>query len=259
MCLAQIAAVDGGRLTLLVGAWEGPTIAGAAGTPALVRRLDAGGVAEWEGVVATSAAPGAPGTPPYPSPHTAPLSSLPLSSLGDGAHRHTDEMAITVQLAPGSARGRLHQRRRSTRLPVRLTPVRLQPLPTGEATSPDTERPRAARVRAIAPPDAGSAAGDVPLPVARLTDISAHGAGIVIDCPLPTGTAVALEFDLPGGNVPFTVQGRVIEPAVRLHGQAQPQADGLPGFQRGIEFLGTAAGREYRRLAAALSTLLRGK
>jgi len=66
----------------------------------------------------------------------------------------------------------------------------------------------------------------------------------------------ALEFERPGEMDPFSVRGRVVEPAVALHGDVQPQLDGLPGFRRGIEFLGHTAGRESRRLASALTHLI---
>ena len=66
-----------------------------------------------------------------------------------------------------------------------------------------------------------------------------------------------MEFELPGEPAPFAVRGRVVEPAVSLHGESLPQPDGLPGFRRGIEFLGHAATRESRRLASALAKLVR--
>jgi hypothetical protein len=94
------------------------------------------------------------------------------------------------------------------------------------------------------------------LPVARLTDVSATGAGIVVDSPLSAGTLVALEFALPAEVAPFSIRGRVVEPAVPIHGEIQLQADGLPSFRRGIEFIGTTANREVARLATTLARLL---
>jgi hypothetical protein len=94
------------------------------------------------------------------------------------------------------------------------------------------------------------------LPVTRLTDVSATGAGIVVDCPLRAGTAVTLELELPNEAAPFTIRGRIVEPAVPGHGDIQPQADGLPGYRRGVEFTGTTANREVARLATTLARLL---
>ena len=61
---------------------------------------------------------------------------------------------------------------------------------------------------------------------------------------------------LPGERKPFVVRGRVVEPAVPLHGDVQPQVDGLPGFRRGVEFVNAATRNEARRLRHALETLI---
>jgi hypothetical protein len=80
-----------------------------------------------------------------------------------------------------------------------------------------------------------------------------------VDMPLETGTTVAIEFELPGEHAPFAVRGRVVEPAVPLHGDAQPQPDGMPGFRRGVEFLSSKTSRESRRLASVLTRLLQSE
>ncbi|HEU5316605.1 MAG TPA: PilZ domain-containing protein [Chloroflexota bacterium] len=215
---AQVEAAAGPFVAVATGGWGmtgEPGAPSAAGARAILRRLGADGIAEWEGTIATGA-----------------------ENVGGTRRAGAAETILVVRIDPGA--GRLYQRRRSPRLAVRLSPVRLLPA-------------------SVAPPDEGSADGveDGDLtPVARLSDVSAHGAAIVVDTPLETGTTVTLEFELPGEPAPFQVRGRVVEPAVALHGDVQPQPDGLPGFRRGIEFLGHAASRESRRLAAVLTRLL---
>ena len=211
---ARVTFVASGQVGLQTGGWN---LAGGndrAGCPVRIRRLDDEGIAEWEG---TLGADRTAARARWKSTKESPIASAP-------------EVTLVVTLSTGSPPGVLHQRRRSPRLPVGLTPVRIRPLP--------------------------GPSGEV-LPVARLTDLSEHGAGVVVDYPMPAGQPVALEFTLPGERTTFTVRGRVVEPAVPLHGEAHPQLDGLPGFRRGIEFLGTAAGREYRRLAESLARRLR--
>jgi hypothetical protein len=166
---------------------------------------------------------------------------------------------LAIRLDAEHAQGRLYQRRRSRRLSLRLSPVRLVPLvedaaaaaPAGTNTGTAVREQTRARglTRALVEdPDVA--------PVARLSDVSATGAAIVVDTPLAEGTTVSIEFELPGEAKPFTIRGRVVTPAVALHGEMQPQPDGLPGFRRGIEFLGHSASRESRRLAGVLTRLL---
>lgn len=222
------------RSASATGAAQGPggSAPQNAGGRALVRRSGREGIAEWEGHLVAPAALDA-------------ERSRALGGMEDlEAQRGATEMLVLVQLAPAATRGRLYQRRRSPRLPVRLRPVRLMSL---EAD------PRAAGAAGSGP--AAEFDDDGLLPVARLTDVSVHGAGVVVDTPLPQGTPVALEFDLPGEEAPFAVRGTVVEPAVALHGQARPQPDGLPGFRRGIEFLGTEIDPEQRRLTQTLNAL----
>jgi hypothetical protein len=201
---------------------------------ALVRRTGADGIAEWEGYVV--------------APRQ--LDPRRIRALGGldalvAAPQGAAETLMLVRLAPAEVRGRLYQRRRNRRLPVRLTPIRLMPLPpAAPAAAGQTD-----------PPQPADLDEDL-LPVARLTDVSAGGAGVVVDTPLPQGTPVALEFDLPGTASPFALRGTVVEPAVALHGNVRPQDDGLPGFRRGIEFLGTAADPETQRLNETLTALL---
>jgi hypothetical protein len=183
-----------------------------------VRRDGPDGVAEWDGDFVAPAA----------------LAGAGLDWLEGAAAappREPHEAVVALRLAPDAVVGHLWQRRRSPHLAVRLSPIRLTPLPVEEP--------------------------DAPPPVARLADVSAHGAGVIVDCPLAAGTDVALEFELPGEPEPFAVRGRVVEPGTPLHGEMQPQPDGLPGFRRGVEFLGSPTTPEGRRLAAALSGLLR--
>jgi hypothetical protein len=187
------------------------------GARAILRRLGVEGIAEWEGTIATGA-----------------------ENVGGTRRAGAAETILVVRVDPDA--GRLYQRRRSPRLAVRLSPVRLLSAHGEAPVDADNE--------------SGDSGDDDMAPVARLTDVSAHGAAIVVDTPLETGTTVTLEFELPGEPAPFQVRGRVVEPAVALHGDVQPQPDGLPGFRRGIEFLGGAASRESRRLAAVLTRLL---
>ncbi len=220
---ARVSAATAEAIALLTGKWHLPSTPG---TRALVRRFSPEGMAEWEGEVLPV--------------DGAPTASQPRLEIPPAPY----ERPIIVRLAPEAAAGRLYQRRRSPRLPLGLAPVRLTPLP------PDT------------PPDAAPAAlrdqpDETALPVARMTDVSATGAGVVLDCPLREGTPVALEFELSGEQRPFTMHGRIIEPAVPLHGEAQPQPDGLPGFRRGIHFTDYSASSDGRRLASILATLLR--
>ena len=227
--LAQVATASPQRIMLLTGSWPLPGAAetgAGGGTPRLraaVRRFDADGLAEWEGDVEATGGIG--------SAEDMGADGMGLEAmLAHGYAQPGGEAAIVIRLAPGTGTGRLFQRRRSPRLALGLTPVRLRP----PAAEPDL------------------------LPVARLTDVSATGAGVVVDEPLSAGTAVTLEFELPGAATPFAVRGRVVEPAVPIHGESQPQPDGLPGFRRGIEFTGTGANREARRLTATLERLLPG-
>ncbi|MGH2352918.1 MAG: PilZ domain-containing protein [Chloroflexota bacterium] len=222
---ARVVAMEGGRIAVLTGGWGLPA---APDVQAIVRRPGPEGIAEWEGEIA--------------EPPTADLTGGAGQRFRRLAEQETQESIVIIALAPGATEGRLYQRRRSPRLALRLSPVRLTPLlPDGKGHH-----------RPDAPDEEDSA-----LPVARLTDVSTHGAGVVVDAPLAHGLTVALEFELPGESAPFTMRGRVIEPAVALHGEVQPQADGLPGFQRGIEFIGNRSSREGKRLAAALAGLLR--
>ncbi len=223
---AQVAASAGPFIAVAAGGWG---LTGQPGTPsapgarAILRRLGGDGIAEWDGTIATGA-------------ETMPDAGRPSAR---GA-----EAILVVRLDPDA--GRIHQRRRSQRLSVRLSPVRLVPLADPTATTTT-----AARRALEEDPDLA--------PVARLSDVSATGAAVVVDTPLETGTTIALEFELPGEPAPFTVRGRVVEPAVALHGDVQPQPDGLPGFRRGIEFLGHAASRESRRLATVVGRLLQSE
>ncbi len=254
---ALVAALSGCTVALVAGTWPvalspvvpppGNPLAATApsGRPlAMIRRLTSEGIAEWRGHLAP------PGT-----------AATPLKALDGPAHReapspfhlHGDEQLLIFIASPRRTAGRLLQRRRSPRVALRLTPVRL----VQEVRQADGHHTGAGMDagQPLATGDAGLDDRDL-LPVARLTDVSLHGAGVVIDCPLPQGTPVSLEFELPGEPVPFVVRGRVIEPAVPLHGEIQPQVDGLPGFRRGIEFLGTPAAYEARRLQQALAQLL---
>ena len=230
---AQVSAVALPFIAVAVGGWG---LSGAPGTPSapgarvILRRLGEDGIAEWEGTIATGAeAVAQPETDEQRDPNTAPRSA------------RSAEAILVVRLNPNA--GMLHQRRRSPRLSVRLSPVRLVPLSGSQPAASTALRRALAEELDTAP-------------VARLSDVSAHGAAIVVDEPLEMGTTVAIEFELPGESDPFTVRGRVVEPAVALHGDAQPQADGLPGFRRGVEFLSHTAGRESRRLTAVLARLL---
>jgi hypothetical protein len=227
----HVVAANAGAIVLLTGGWgiSGRShlceLPGTQGGRAIVRRAGPEGIAEWEGHLAAPNAPNAAGALAVAGPTAA--------AVLQGAQ----EMVVEVRLTPAAAKGRFYQRRRSPRLAVRLSPVRLTPLQTPNAAGP-------------------SDGADYLPPVARLADVSAHGASVVVDCPLAGGTPVALEFELPGEPALFSLRGRVVEPAVPLHGQVQPQPDGLPGFRRGIEFLSGTASREGRRLAAALAHLL---
>ena len=239
---AQVSAVAQPFIAVAAGGWG---LSGAPGTPsspgarAILRRLGDDGIAEWEGTVATGAEAVSPEHPAAAGPRAS------IGIAGDTiAGTRTAEAILVIRLNPNS--GALHQRRRSPRISVRLSPVRLVPL-TGPL-------PAAAGALRQALADELDTA-----PVARLSDVSAHGAAVVVDEPLEMGTTVAIEFELPGEPDPFTVRGRVVEPAIALHGDVQPQADGLPGFRRGIEFLGHTAGRESRRLAAVLARLLQSE
>jgi hypothetical protein len=216
---AQVSAIAPPFVAVAAGGWG---MTGEPGTRVILRRLGGEGLAEWEGTIAT-------GAEAVPQPQVEPQKSV----------QHAAETILVIRLDPNA--GVIHQRRRSPRLSVRLSPVRLVPL--ADALPP------ASAQRAL---DEDSDLA----PVARLSDVSAHGAAIVVDEPLEMGTTVALEFELPGESDPFTVRGRVVAPAVALHGDVQPQPDGLPGFRRGIEFLGHTAGRESRRFAAVLARLL---
>ena len=239
---AQVSAVAQPFVAIAAGGWG---LSGAPGTPsapgarALLRRLGEDGIAEWEGTVAT-------GAEAVAQKH--PAASGPRASIGIAgetiAGTRAAEAILVIRLDPDT--GTLHQRRRSPRLSVRLSPVRLGPL-NGPLPS------AASALRQALAEELDTA------PVARLSDVSAHGAAVVVDEPLQMGTTVAIEFELPGEANPFTVRGRVVEPAIALHGDVQPQADGLPGFRRGIEFLGHTAGRESRRLAAVLTRLLQSE
>jgi hypothetical protein len=213
---ARVTQTRSREITLLTGNWGLPD--SDSGTPVTIRRPAGDGIAEWEGEIVP--------TPP---------------DTGQDDARSL-ESALTVRILPAAAAGHLYQRRRSPRLPLDLSLVRLRPLADGVA--PATPEPST------------DGADDLSLPVARLTDVSACGAGLVVDSPLPQGTTVQLEFELPGQDLPFTLRGRVVVPAVPLHGDVQPQADGLPGFRRGIEFLTTTGSPQRRRLTNALSTLL---
>ena len=229
---AEVASIAGPFVAIAAGGWG---LSGASGTPsapgarAIVRRIDSAGIAEWEGVIATSAE--------TVKEHTATDGAAPRTravlARAGGA-----EAVLVLRLE--AITGRLYQRRRSPRLAVRLRPVRLVPLAD----------------EALMGARAALAEENDLAPVARLSDVSAHGAAIVIDTPLETGTTVAMEFELPGEMAPFTIRGRVVEPALSLHGDVLPQPDGLPGFRRGIEFLGNTAGRESRRLAGVVTRLL---
>ena len=220
-------------VAIAAGGWD---LTGEPGTPsapgarAIVRRVGPDGIAEWEGAIATGA------EEVHGAPHIDARTGSGAGRAGVTGHA---EAVLVLRLDDGA--GRLYQRRRSPRLAVRLSPVRLVPLP---GTLPPAEARRAL--------DEDSDLA----PVARLSDVSASGAAIVVDTPLETGTTVAIEFELPGEPAPFSVRGRVVEPAISLHGEAQPQPDGLPGFRRGIEFLSNAAGRESRRLATVVTRLL---
>lgn len=256
--------LDGAYIALAAGGWG---LSGAPGTPsapgarAIVRRVDHEGIAEWDGVIAATGAEHIESAQSAQGVQRAegagsPVATLPGASGASGASSpdtlpqfphaivRSSETVLVLRL---SGEGRLYQRRRSPRLSVRLSPVRLVPMST-DVSSP--ARPISLSAHRALVEDADFA------PVARLSDVSATGAAVVVDTPLETGTTVALEFELPGEAAPFTVRGRVVEPAIALHGESQPQPDGLPGFRRGIEFLGHAAGRESRRLASVLSRLL---
>jgi hypothetical protein len=247
---AQVAAAAGPFVAVAAGGWG---LSGEPGTPsapgarAILRRLTGDGIAEWEGTIATGAenvrAAGHPGTAGAAAGTSNDTDAgLPARPGAPTARAGGTEAILVIRIDPNG--GRTHQRRRSQRLAVRLSPVRLVPLTDAAGAG------RAAAARRALEEDPDLA------PVARLSDVSAHGAAIVVDTPLETGTTVALEFELPGETAPFTVRGRVVEPAVALHGDVQPQPDGLPGFRRGIEFLGHAASRESRRLAAVVGRLL---
>lgn len=283
---ALVAALAGSVVALRAGTW--PLVRSPVASPgpvppapAMIRRLTSEGIAEWDGHLA----------PPD-------AAAALLRSLDGDRARGTDraasprvggnEQLLVFITNPRHASGRLRQRRRSPRVALRLTPVRLLPLPADAAPEhtlpPHFYQPNGDDTVAGAADQRGQqqnrldwfqrngddtgvgqavGAGDFGLgdpdllPVARLTDVSLHGAGVVVDCPLPQGTPVRLEFDLPGEALPFVVRGRVVEPAVPLHGEAQPQVDGLPGFRRGIEFLGTQAAHEARRLRQVLALLRR--
>jgi hypothetical protein len=225
---------------------------------ARVRRHGPNGIAEWAGSVvardalaevalqmanaASAALAGA--APGAAQSATAQPGALRGSSTGKL------ETVLAIRLDADHLHGRLYQRRRSERLPLRLSPVRLMPLPqSAGAVTPEPAAPEDPAQTVVDDPDVA--------PVARLSDVSVTGAAVVVDTPLSEGTTVSLEFELPGEVVPFTVRGRVVEPAVILHGEMQPQPDGLPGFRRGIEFLSYSASRESKRLAAVLGTLLK--
>lgn len=239
---AQVTAVSRTLVTLNTGGWDLPR---QPGTHVLVRRIDSVGIIEWQGITLTTAT-------------SEPGASPPLYA---GTLLH-------VQLA-SDAGGELRQRRRSPRVPVRLTPIRLwlaTPKETPEASDSTTTggelsqgAPSTGEWGRRSPHDVSpfDPMDEDTLPVARLTDVSATGAGLVVDYPVPEGTTVALEFDLPGARTPFTVQGRVIQPAISPHGEAQPQPDGIPGFRRGVEFTVPASGQEYRRLRSVLNRTLR--
>ena len=247
---AQVAASAGPFIAVASGGWG---LSGDPGTPSapgarvILRRLGGDGIAEWEGTIATGAenvrAIGP--TLTRPASPSASTGDQPAAPAAPATSRATGAEAIlVVRLDPNA--GQIHQRRRSQRLSVRLSPVRLVPLADPTATTTT-----AARRALEEDPDLA--------PVARLADVSATGAAVVVDTPLETGTTIALEFELPGEPAPFTVRGRVVEPAIALHGDVQPQPDGLPGFRRGIEFLGHAASRESRRLAAVVGRLLQSE
>jgi hypothetical protein len=247
---ARVAAITPEAIVLQAGGWQ---LAGEAGFRAIVRRFDRDGLAEWEGKVDSPESSG---------------ERDPSKPAGFGA----PDTTIVIRLPSADAEGHLYQRRRSPRLPVGLTPIRLMPLGTSPLGVPDLSTPAHDPLSpvpvsivpehipgAAAAPSANTTSPELDeseLPVARLTDVSATGAGVVVDYPLSAGTTVSLEFELPGETAPFAVRGRVIEPAMHIHGEVQPQADGLPGFRRGVEFIGTAANREVRRLAATLTRLL---
>jgi hypothetical protein len=238
--LARVAGTGSGFIAVFTGNWQ---LAGAPGMHGIVRRLGAAGIAEWSGIVVSPTA----------------IQDSDLAALGVTESAGSSyEAAVLLQLAPDALEGVLYQRRRSPRLPLRLTPVRLQPLAGADpALAPSASAPASPTWPAAEPAPAIPEDDDPSLlPVARLMDVSAHGAAVVVDTPLSTGTTVALEFELPGESEPFAVRGRVVEPAVALHGDVQPQLDGLPGFRRGIEFVGSATSRQTSRLAATLTRLL---
>lgn len=231
---AQVSAVAGPFVAVAAGGWGlsgDPGTPSAPGARAILRRLGVEGIVEWEGTIATGA---------EIVSHSQETDRN--ARHAGGLHAGGAEAILIVHLDPDA--GALHQRRRSPRLAVRLSPVRLVPLP--ESTPPGTVSPALTEDPDLAP-------------VARLSDVSLSGAAIVVDTPLETGTTVSVEFELPGEMAPFRLRGRVVEPASALHGEVQPQPDGLPGFRRGIEFLGHTASRESRRLAAVLTRLLQSE
>ncbi|CAA9220123.1 MAG: hypothetical protein AVDCRST_MAG77-431 [uncultured Chloroflexi bacterium] len=230
---AQVVGITGGFVAVAAGGWGlsgEPETPSAPGQRAAIRRVRPDGIVEWDATIATrselvdvAAAEDTLGTPAGPA--------------GVGSA----EAILVLRLDP--AAGQLYQRRRSKRLLLRLVPIRLVP----ESEGPDGAE------------HAAPFEDDDMAPLARLSDVSESGAGIVVDVPLKTGTTVAIEFELPGEQDPFAVQGRVVEPAVGLHGEAQPQPDGLPGFRRGVEFLGGATTDDGPRLASVLTRLLQSE
>ena len=236
---ARVVAVTGARIDLTAGGW-GLHEAALVDSRVIVRRLHAAGIAEWDGTLTTVDGRSDGNQHADAGPEdgdTGPEGAGKKSARSRGAAVETN---LAVQLDPGA--GRFFQRRRSPRVALRLSPVRLVPVPNGAP---------ATAARRLLDQDSDLA------PVARLSDISAVGAGVVVDTPLEAGETVAVEFELPGEPTPFTLRGRVVEPATALHGDVQPQPDGLPGFRRGIEFFTTTGSREARRLSTALRSMLR--
>jgi hypothetical protein len=178
-----------------------------------VRRVSPEGIAEWDGTISERETP----------------DGLDYATLG--ALHTSPETVVMVRVQPGAGAGRLVQRRRSQRVP-------LGGIPASAALAGATA--------AAGAPLAIEADAET---IAQLTDVSVHGAGMVLNSPLPGGATVALRFELPGEDAPFSLRGRVVEPAGET-----PAGSG--GFRRGVEFIGTAANSEVRRLAAAVTRLL---
>jgi hypothetical protein len=224
---ARVVTTSDHYIAVVTGGWGLAHVAALRGSRAIIRRTDLQGIAEWEGSLAADDDPA-------------------VVALIQKVDRHWQEAVLILHLAPGQRQGRLYQRRHNPRLSVRMSPVRLVPVP------PDTLS--ATAFPSLQAMNVSSAFDDL-APVTRLTDVSATGAAIVVDTPLEEGTLVDLEFELPGDPMPFSVRGRVVAPAVALHGDVRPQADGLPGFRRGIAFLAHTTIRDRRRLDDTLHHL----